>query len=271
MRVLRYCVAFLVAGVVFGIPLAYPKELAKIDNFAISDTDFKNRIMLGPERQRARSIQDKEKLLDKMIDEELLMREAQKLNLYDNEEYKFKVETFKKQLLVDIYLQQYLKENNTEENQRKYYEENKEKYAEAEKVNISVISVGSEDEAKEILKKVQDGESFAELAKKYSKGPYAAKGGDFGWRTRKSLKTEIANTAFSMKGEISDPVKTADGVYHIIKLTDHVEAGTLKFESVKDKVSFEYSRKLLEKKVADVRKAAKIQIDAAELENIKTD
>ena len=271
MEILRCCVAFLVAGMVFGIPLAYPKELAKIDDFVISDTDLRNTIMSAPERQRAKSMQDKEKLLNKMIDQELLMREAQRLNLCDNEEYKFKVEAFKRELLVDLYLKQYLKENNTEENQRKYYEENKGKYAKQESVWISVISVGSEDEAKEILKKVQDGENFAELAKKYSKGP-VVKGGDFGYRTRGSLKKEIADAAFSMKkGEISGPVKTEDGGYHIIKLTDHKEAGIAPFEEVKDRVAREYGGKLITNKIADVRKAVKIQIDAAALESIKTD
>ena len=206
-----------------------------------------------------------------MVDEELLLREAQKVNLYDNEDYKFKVETFKRELLVNLYLEQFLKENNTEENQRKYYEENKEKYAEKEMVSLSVISVGSEDEAKEILKKAQDGEDFAELAKKYSKGPFVSRGGDFGYRTRGSLKKEIADTAFSMKkGELSNPVKTEDGAYHIIKLRDHKDAGSPPFEEVKNKVAIEYGRKLLADRISSLREAVKIQIDSKELEDLKT-
>lgn len=271
MKILRYCIALLVAGIVFGIPIANSKELAKIDDLVISDTDLKKRMMLIPERERAKSsISDKEKLLNKMIDEELLLREAQKLNLLDDEDYKFKVETFKKELLVDLYLRVLLKEKNTEENQRKYYEEVKEKYANPEMVRISVISAGSEDEAKEILKKARDGENFAELVKKYSKGPFANKGGDFGYRARKSLKKEIADAAFSMKeGEISDPVKTADEGYHIIKLTGHKEAGSPSFEEVKDRVAMEYARKLVTEKISDLRKAVKFQIDSKELEDLK--
>ena len=272
MLILRYCVSFLIASMVFGTALAYPEELAKFDDFVISDTYFKKRMMLVPERQRPVSIQDKEKFLNTMIDEELLLREAQKLNLYDDEDYKFRVEAFKRDLLVDFYLKRYLKENNTEENQRKYYEENKEKYARDEMVRISVVTVGSEDEAKEILKKAQDGENFAELAKKYSKGPFVSRGGDFGFRTRSSVKKEIANTAFSMKiGEISGPVKTEDGGYNIIKLTDHKDAGFPPFEELKDRIVSEYSKKLLEKKISDLRNAAKIQKNSKELENVKTD
>ena len=272
MKILRYCIAVLIAGIVFGIYLADAKELAKGDDFVITDTDLKKRMMILPEKQRPKSISDKEKLLNKIIDEDLLLREAQKLDLFNDEDYKFRVETFKKALLVDLYLNRLLDEKNTEENQRKYYEGVKEKYAEPEMVRISVISVGSEDEAKEVLKKARDGEDFAELAKKYSKGPFVKQGGDFGYRERKSLKKEIADAAFSMKkGELSEPVKAADGGYHIIKLVDHKEAGIPPFGDVKDRVAIEYGRKLVADKISDIRKAVKFQIDSKELENLKTE
>jgi peptidyl-prolyl cis-trans isomerase C len=277
MGVFRNFVALVAAGLFFGMAFAHisfadSNELAKIDGYVISDTDFKKRIMITQGRQRAKSTKDRENLLNKMIDEELLLREAQKLNLYDNEDYKFKVETFKRELLVNLYLEQFLKENNTEENQRKYYEVNKEKYAEKEMVRISVISVGSEDEAKEILKKAQAGEDFAELVKKHSKGPFVNRGGDFGYRTRNSVKKEIADTAFSMKnGEISNPVKAEDGGYHIIKRVDYKEAGPPPFEESKNKVAIDYGRKLLSDKISGLRGAVKIQIDSKELEELKTD
>ena len=128
------------------------------------------------------------------------------------------------------------------------------------------------EKAKEVLKKARDGEDFAELAKKYSKGPFVKQGGDFGYRERKSIKKEIADAAFSMKkGEFSEPVKAADGGYHIIKLVDHVEAGIPPFGDVKDRVAIEYGRKLVADKISDVRKAVKFQIDSKELEGVKTD
>jgi peptidyl-prolyl cis-trans isomerase C len=277
MGVLRYCAVFLAAaffGMAFAhVTVADSKELAKIDGYVISDTDFKKTIMITPERQRPKTMKDRENLLNKMVDEELLLREAQKMNLYNDEDYKFKVEAYKRELLMNLYLDQFLKENNTEENQRKYYEENKEKYAKKEMVRISVISVGSEDEAKEILKKAQDGEDFAGLVKKYSKGPFVNRGGDFGYRVRNSLKREIADAAFSMKnGEISGPVKTQqDGGYHIIKRVGHKEAGPPPFEEVKNIVAIDYARKLLNDKISGLRGAVKIQIDSKELEELKTD
>ena len=266
MKRFGYCVALLVIGITFGICLANTKELAKVDGYVITDSDLTKRVDLLPERGRATV--NKEKFLNKMIDEELLLREAQKLNLHDREDYKLNIETYKREFLVNLYLQQLLKDKNTEESQKKYYEANIEKYRNPEMVRLSVITVKSEDEAKEILNKAKSGEDFGELAVKYSQGPAAKKGGDFGYRAKKALRKDFADPAFSMKvGEIGGPIKAEDG-YSIIKVTDHKDEGVASFEEVKNKVASEYANKLIEEKVSELRKAVKIQIDSAALKNL---
>lgn len=267
MKALRYCIMLILAGLTFGTLFAFAetKELATIDGFVISETYFMDRVMMLSDRDRVSL--NKEKFLDRLIDEELIMREAQKLNLHDKEEYRNRVEQFKKSLLVDLYLQQYLKESNTEENQRKYYEQKKEKYISPETVKISVILIKTEDEAKDILRKAKKGEDFAELAKKYSKAPSAPKGGDFGTRSKKALRKDF-DIAFSMKvGEISDLIKTDEG-YYIIKVAGHTDERTSTYEEVKQQVASEYMRKLLEERISELRKAVKIKIDSAELKNL---
>jgi peptidyl-prolyl cis-trans isomerase C len=269
MRSLRYCIALLIVSLIFGMTLAFSSELAKVDNVVITEKDLKQRIELLPERSR-RNI-DKEKLLDKLIDEELLVREAKKLNFHKKEDYKSRIDSIERELLVDLYLRQFLKDNNTEANQKNYYEKNKEKYKNPEMVRISVILLSSEEEAKNIIKKAEEGQDFAELARKYSKGPASEKGGDYGFRSRRTLQKELADVAFSMKkGEIKGPIKTRDG-YYIIKLTDRKEEGIAKFEDVKAMVANEYARELIKDKITELRKAAKIHIDTAELKNLKID
>jgi parvulin-like peptidyl-prolyl isomerase len=212
---------------------------------------------------------DKGKFLSKLIDEELILREAQKLDLHEKEDYKNKVEAFKKDLLVDLYLQQYLREKNTEENQQKYYEEKKEKYTSPEMVRISVILVKTVYEAKEILKKTQEGEDFAEMAREYSKDPSAGKGGDFGFHAKKALRKEFADIAFSMKtGEISNPIRTGDGCF-IIKVTDYQEERVATFEEIKPKIASEYVNKILTERILELRKAVNIRTASAGLNNPK--
>jgi peptidyl-prolyl cis-trans isomerase C len=271
MKILRYCITFLIAWVIFGTSFASTKEVARIDGFVITDSDLKQRIGLLSPNIRNRVKFDKERFLNKLIDEELLVREAKKLNLHEREDFKLRVETFQREFLVDLYLQKFLDERNTEANQKKYYEENKANYKRPEMLRISDIRTESEDEAKEILKRAKGGEDFGELARKYSKGAAADKGGDYGFRAKEMLRKEFANVASSMKkGEISDPFKTQDG-YHIIKLTDRKEAGIVPFEDVKNRVADEYAKKILGEKISELRKAVTIHIDSATLENLKID
>ncbi len=73
----------------------------------------------------------------------------------------------------------------------------------------------------EIKRRLENGESFEELAKQYSEDPgSAARGGDLGMMERGDLVREFEEVAFALNpGEISDIVKTRFG-YHIIKLEE---------------------------------------------------
>ncbi len=57
----------------------------------------------------------------------------------------------------------------TEEEMKDYFEQNKELFNQEEQVKARHILVETEDEAKEVLEKLNKGEDFAKLAKKYSK------------------------------------------------------------------------------------------------------
>lgn len=72
-----------------------------------------------------------------------------------------------------------------------------------------------------IKEKLESGESFEELAKKYSQDPASAKqGGDLGFTSRGDFVPEYEEAAFALKeGEVSDIVQTQFG-YHLIKLIE---------------------------------------------------
>ncbi len=74
------------------------------------------------------------------------------------------------------------------------------------------------DKIKRIQQRIEKGEDFSELAKKYSESPDAVEGGDLGFIAKGSLgEITFEEKAFSLlPGQVSDPIETRLG-FHIIK------------------------------------------------------
>ncbi|MFP4475712.1 MAG: SurA N-terminal domain-containing protein [Desulfatibacillaceae bacterium] len=91
--------------------------------------------------------------------------------------------------------------------------------------------------AMEVARKARADEDFAELAKEYSDGPSATRGGDLGAFTREDMVPAFSEAAFSLNpGEVSDPVRTQFG-WHVIKVEEVNEAGTLTLEEARSRVA----------------------------------
>ncbi len=112
-----------------------------------------------------------------------------------------------------------------------FYEQYRDSLPQAqESVDISHILLQirpSDQSAQEALTKINkvkellaSGNDFAELAKEYSEGPSAPKGGDIGWVNRTDVVKEYSEAAFALeKNGISDIVQSSFG-FHIIQLLD---------------------------------------------------
>ncbi|MCY9802920.1 peptidylprolyl isomerase SurA [Vibrio scophthalmi] len=77
-----------------------------------------------------------------------------------------------------------------------------------------------EAQAKELVKKLNNGEDFAKLAYAYSKGPKALQGGDWGWMRKEEMPTIFADQIkLQNKGTVIGPFRSGAG-FHILKLED---------------------------------------------------
>ncbi len=147
----------------------------------------------------------------------------------------------------------------SEDDIKGYYEKNIGEFQMKKEVLARHILIkGQGDDAKkkaeDVLSSAKKGEDFAQLAGKYSEDAGSAKhGGSLGYFKEGAMVKPFENAAFSMKkGEISGIVETQFG-YHIIKVEDIKESGT---------VPLKEARVTIEKKLKD-EAAKKIALELA--------
>lgn len=85
-------------------------------------------------------------------------------------------------------------------------------------IRVHHILVSKEYEAQDLLRSLQEGKSFEELATRYSTCPSSKQGGDLGDVNPNRLDDDFADAALALKaGETTaKPVRTRFG-YHLIK------------------------------------------------------
>lgn len=138
-------------------------------------------------------------------------------------------------------------------------------------IHASHILVEKEETAKEVKKKLDEGEKFEDLAKEYSTDGSAQNGGDLGWFTKGAMVPAFEDAAFALeKDQISDPVKSDFG-FHIIKLNETQEDYEKKTDEEKDTIintALQRDPSLLQKILDEAVNDAEIEIKDKDLEDI---
>jgi parvulin-like peptidyl-prolyl isomerase len=127
-----------------------------------------------------------------------------------------------------------------------FYETNKTNFAVGEQVKLRMIVLNKpagdtgaiKALAQEILRKINEGASFAEMAKIHSDGPQKNTGGDWGWADREhnTLRTELADAAFKLKpGEKSGVIDLPDACW-ILQVEDKRPAHVKPLAEVRDDI-----------------------------------
>ena len=183
-------------------------------------------------------------------------------------------------------VEDYIKDNLTDDEINDYYKNNIIGDIKASHILITpdVDSDASEDEkakaekkakqqAEKIIKKLENGEDFAELAKKYSDDKATAKdGGNLGYFNTDDMDENFMDAVKKLKNNeyTKEPVKTQYG-YHIILKVDQKEKAKLK--DVKDEIKTTLANNKLDndatlhyQTLIDIRKENNIKWNDDELE-----
>ena len=254
------CLAFaLLAGLPVRAQDANP-VLAKVNGAEIRASDVAlAEEELGPSLAQMDPATKKENVLSFLIDMKIVSKEAEDKKIADRDDFKTRLAFARNRLLMDNLLAVEGKAATTDENMKKVYEEAAKQISGEQEVHARHILVETEDQAKKIADELKKGADFAELAKKESKDPGAADGGDLGFFTKDQMVPEFSTAAFALEpGKISDPVKSQFG-WHVIKVEEKRTRKAPDFEQVKPQIETYVVRKAQADYVAKLRTAAKVE------------
>jgi len=257
------------------------KVLATIDDDKITLQEFNKELDKIPMNMKmlVASESGKKNYLDRLVIKKLLMKEASKAKIEDDKEFQDRVKDIKEQLIIEALLKKKITADTqlSEDDLKKYYEEHKEDFKKDREINTRHILLKTEEEAKQVQAKLQKGEDFTELAKKYSIDPNVKQsGGEIGFQPKGSLIPEFESAAYKLNkvGQVSGIVKTQFG-YHIIRLEGVKPPSYVPLEEVKDfikqKNAQEKQKEVLEKYIEELKKNAKITINEALLKEEKAE
>ena len=209
-----------------------------------------------------------EELLERVIDIKLFAQEGKKLSLEEEPSVKSAIDFVTEKVLMQAFLSKYVQENIKEENLKTSYNNFIADETSREEIKASHILIDTESEAIDVINMLNNGDDFEELAKNKSTGPSGPSGGDLGWFKRGQMVPPFEKAVFSLnKNEISQrPVQTQFG-WHVIKVFDKRIPEAPSYESMKSKLIQDLERKIVSKKIQDLRNDALIEkLSSSELE-----
>ena len=131
---------------------------------------------------------------------------------------------------------------------RRWYDAHAEDYAIAERIRVRDIFFAIDDgagedevtrtrqKALEVRDLALSGRDFAALAKQFSEGPGADKGGELGTFARGEMSRDLEEVVFALEpGAISEPVR-AGGGFHLLRVDERIAKGYRPIDEVKDDI-----------------------------------
>ena len=290
------------------------KEAASVNGKPISKSQYERDLSVFQKRaaQEGRQLSDadlttfKNRILENLIDAEVLYQQSQKEGVkVDDQAINEQIETIKKRfsdeaaykkalkgmdvsekeiraqiqrgLAINQLLNTHVRQKITvtEEEGKKFYNNNPNLFKQPEQVKASHILIKVAPDAEEskkiqarkkietVQKKVRQGEDFGLLAKANSEGPTAQREGDLGYFNRGRMAKPFEDAAFALNvGEVSGIVETQFG-YHLIKVTDKKPARTISYKEVKPRLEQHLKKEKAKTEIQDyienLKKSAKIK------------
>jgi hypothetical protein len=240
------------------------RVIARIGAYELTERAFRTRwedLMTEEGRDFHREKGGASSYLDEVVEEKLLAQEAWARGYQDEYETQLRLEVEGDRILARPLLRDEVRAKAfPEEEIRSYYEAHREEFHQPEQVRLSHIVVtpaplpefrepwnlsgddaSNEEEARAkieaLRERLEKGEDFAEVARRFSEDATAAAGGDLGYFVRGGgLRPEVEEAAFALApGELSDVIET-DAGFHLIRVAEHLPERQLPLGEVREAI-----------------------------------
>lgn len=204
----------------------------------------------------------KEKLVEELVQRELLIQDAQQKQLDKSPEFIAQLDAAKNALLTQASLQNFIKANPVTDEELKAEYDSKVAAEKGLEFKARHILVKTEDEAKKLIAELDKGADFAKLANKHSlDAKESQNGGDLGWFSPAQMVAPFSEAVAALeKGKYTkEPVKTQFG-YHVILKEDSRPITPPPLEAVKEQLAPFMQRKKVQGMIESLRKQAKVEI-----------
>ncbi len=219
-------------------PVDPNKVLATINGAKITVKDV-DQISADLDPQFARLPDEQRRLaaLTAIIDIKSLAAKAEAEKLDQTPEFKARMQFLRDRALHNDYFKQQVVDKITDADIRARYDKEIAAMPAQNEVRARHILVKTKEEAEAIIKQLDGGASFEEVAKEKSTDGSAAQGGDLGYFGPGQMVPEFekAATALEIGKYTKEPVQTQFG-FHIIKLEDKRVQQPPAFDQVKEQV-----------------------------------
>jgi peptidyl-prolyl cis-trans isomerase C len=225
------------------------KVVGEVDDWQLSRDQLEEAVRRLPDEQRQKysTPEGMAILTQRMMQEQLAYREAQRLGLAKREDIAKMIESATHDILVSKYIEEVVdtKARPTDEELHEYYDSHQDLYTQLERLRGQHIFSKDKAKLEDLKRRVEEGgEKFTTLAHTYSEDPVTkAEGGDLGYFNPGGYIKGIGfSQTFSDQvsvmepGKVYGPIKWEEG-YSIVRINDKVPATVVPYEEVREDIA----------------------------------
>jgi len=257
--------------------------LVRIGNDTITPRDLANRLQELPEQYRAQytTPDGKQKLLDRLVEEKIWMRDADANGVTKRPDVIRQIEASKRDLLIRTWVNEVMAKNAppSDSEAKVYYDAHKDEWKTPANVTLKHIQLKTQADAKRVLGLAKaKGADWDKLVKQYSADTLTkVNGGSLGTATRDGgfvglgVQVALVDSAMALgAGKIGGPWKTDKG-WHVVKVESVHEESIRDFDQVRSfivrQIGQERTQTYYQDQVTRLKSQYKVSPDSSAIKN----